>query len=54
VTPSLPLPAPLLFEGGERRLGQLDGLARSLWLGGMTNSQGSLEPRLDALAGLRE
>ena len=52
---SLPtaLPAPLLFESGERRLAKLDGLARSLWLGGLTNSQGSLEPRLDALAGLR-
>ncbi|MCX7168169.1 MAG: VWA domain-containing protein [Rhodocyclales bacterium] len=49
----IPLPAPLLFESGERRLATLDGLARSLWLGGLTNSQGSLEPRLDALAGLR-
>lgn len=48
-----PLPAPLLFEGGERRLATLDALARSHWMGGMTNSQGSLEPRLDALAGLR-
>jgi uncharacterized protein with von Willebrand factor type A (vWA) domain len=48
-----PLPAPLLFEGGERRLAALEGLARPLWLGGLTNSQGSLEPRLDALAGLR-
>ncbi len=48
-----PLPAPLLFAGGERRLAMLDGLARSLWLGGMTHSQGSLEPRLDALAELR-
>lgn len=47
------LPAPLLFAGGESRLGTLDRLARSLWLGGLTNSQGCLEPRLDALAGLR-
>ncbi|MDK9704329.1 MAG: VWA domain-containing protein [Sulfuritalea sp.] len=50
---SAALPASLLFESGERRLATLDGLARSLWLGGLTNSQGSLEPRLDALAGLR-
>ncbi len=54
MSPSLPLPAPLLFERGERRLAPLDGLARSLWLGGMTHSQGSLEPRLDALTGLRD
>ena len=47
------LPAPLLFEGGERRLETLDALARSHWLGGMTHSQGSLEPRLAALAELR-
>ncbi len=47
------LPAPLLFEAGEGRLAKLDGLARSLWLGGLTNSQGCLEPRLDALADLR-
>ena len=51
---SPPLPAPLLFERGERRLASLDGLTRSLWLGGMTNSQGSLESRLGALAGLRD
>ena len=49
----LPLPVPLLFAGGERRLAMLDGLARSLWLGGMTNSQGSLELRLNALTELR-
>ena len=48
-----PLPAPLLFAAGESRLATLDGLARSLWLGGLTNSQGSLEPRLAALAALR-
>jgi len=53
VNSPLPLPAPLLFAGGERRLATLDGLVRSLWLGGMTNSQGSLEPRLEALAELR-
>jgi hypothetical protein len=35
------------------RPGKLDGLARPLWLGGLTNSQGSLEPRLVALAELR-
>ena len=48
-----PLPASLLFESGERRLAALDALAQSHWLGGMTNSQGSLEPRLAALAELR-
>jgi len=31
----------------------LDDLARKLWLGGMTNSQGRLEPRLHTLAALR-
>ena len=43
---------PLLFEAKERRLEALDRLARSLWLGGLTNSQGSLEPRLESLAAL--
>ena len=47
------LPPSLLFADGERCLATLDGLARSLWLGGLTNSQGSLEPRLAALADLR-
>ncbi|MDP2135421.1 MAG: VWA domain-containing protein [Sulfuritalea sp.] len=51
---TLPLPEPLLFEGDERRLALLDGLARSLWLGGSTHSQGCLEPRLAALTGLRD
>jgi uncharacterized protein with von Willebrand factor type A (vWA) domain len=50
---SAALPASLLFAAGEHHLAALDGLARSLWLGGLTNSQGSLEPRLDALASLR-
>jgi len=48
------LPRPLLFEGEEGRLAALDALARSLWLGGMTNSQGCLESRLQSLAALRE
>ena len=43
----------MLFAAGEGRLAALDGLARALWLGGLTNSQGSLEPRLAALAYLR-
>jgi uncharacterized protein with von Willebrand factor type A (vWA) domain len=43
----------LLFSAGEARLAALDALARAHWLGGMTNSQGRLEPRLDALATLR-
>jgi len=47
------LPAPLLFAAGEGRLEALEHLARSHWLGGLTNSQGSLEPRLAALAHLR-
>lgn len=50
---SAPLPAPVLFASHEARLATLDALARRLWLGGLTNAQGSLEPRLDALAGLR-
>ncbi|MBK9019385.1 MAG: VWA domain-containing protein [Sulfuritalea sp.] len=54
VAPADKRPPPLLFDSGERRLAVLDALARSLWLGGMTNSQGSLEPRLDALAALRD
>jgi len=44
---------PLLFEQREARLAPLERLPRSLWLGSMINSQGSLEPRLQALAGLR-
>ncbi|HMV22353.1 MAG TPA: VWA domain-containing protein, partial [Rhodocyclaceae bacterium] len=44
---------PLLFEAQEARLEALDALARNLWLGGLTNAEGELEPRLAALAGLR-
>ena len=44
----------MLFEAEEGRLAALDGLARKLWLGGLTNSQGCLEPRLQSLAALRE
>ena len=47
-----PLPPALLFAGAEARLATLDALARRLWLGGMTNSQGTLESRLDALGEL--
>jgi hypothetical protein len=36
-----PLPAALLFAQGESRLAALDALARSQWLGGMINSQGT-------------
>ncbi|HUY03501.1 MAG TPA: VWA domain-containing protein, partial [Rhodocyclaceae bacterium] len=43
----------MLFEAEEGRLAALDGLARKLWLGGLTNSQGRLEPRLESLAALR-
>lgn len=45
---------PLLFEAREQRLAALDNLSRSLWLGGMTNAQGQLEPRLQALLMLRD
>jgi len=45
---------PLLFEARERRLEALDALERKLWLGGLTNSQGCLEPRLESLVALRQ
>jgi uncharacterized protein with von Willebrand factor type A (vWA) domain len=45
---------PLLFEAREQRLAALDNLSRSLWLGGMTNAQGALEPRLQSLVMLRD
>lgn len=48
------VPPPLLFEAGESRLEALDVLARKLWLGGLTNSQGCLESRLQSLAALRQ
>ena len=44
----------LLFEQQEARLAALEGLPRSLWLGSMINSHGSLEPRLHALQHLRD
>ena len=44
---------PLLFERREARLAALERLPRKLWLGGMINSQGVLEPRLGALEQLR-
>jgi uncharacterized protein with von Willebrand factor type A (vWA) domain len=44
----------LLFEQREQRLAALACLPRSLWLGSLINSLGSLEPRLCALHGLRE
>ncbi len=43
-----------LFEQCEGRLAALDRLPRSLWLGGLVNSQGALEPRLEALTQLRD
>jgi len=42
-----------MFEAEEGRLAALGALARKLWLGGLTNSQGRLEPRLESLAALR-
>ncbi|MCF8179506.1 MAG: VWA domain-containing protein, partial [Sulfuritalea sp.] len=47
------LPKPLLFAAEEGRLADLDELARILWLGGLTNSQGKLESRLATLKHLR-
>lgn len=44
----------LLFEQREERLAALAMLPRSLWLGSLINSRGSLEPRLCALQGLRK
>lgn len=45
---------PLLFGQREARLAALECLPRSLWLGSLVNALGSLEPRLHALAGLRD
>jgi uncharacterized protein with von Willebrand factor type A (vWA) domain len=44
---------PLLFERAEAELATLDDLPRSLWLGGLTNSQGELAPRLETLLAVR-
>ncbi|HTT09857.1 MAG TPA: VWA domain-containing protein [Burkholderiaceae bacterium] len=40
---------PLLFEQAEAQLAALDNLPRTLWLAGLTNSQGPVEPRLATL-----
>jgi uncharacterized protein with von Willebrand factor type A (vWA) domain len=45
---------PRLFEQREAQLAALDRLPRSLWLGSLVNSQGSLAPRLRALQSMRE
>ena len=45
---------PLLFEAKEQRLAALDSLSSKLWLGGMTNAEGQLEPRLRSLFQLRD
>ena len=42
-----------LFARREARLAALDALPRSLWLGSLVNSQGTLEPRLNRLQDLR-
>ena len=47
------MPPPRLFEQREARLSALNALSRKHWLNGMVHSQGTLEPRLAALAGLR-
>ncbi|WP_230971393.1 VWA domain-containing protein [Nitrogeniibacter aestuarii] len=46
-------PSPRLFAELEARLADLDALPRGLWLGGLTNSQGTVEPRLRQLLALR-
>lgn len=43
-----------MFEQREAQLAALDQLPRSLWLGSLINSQGSLAPRLRALQSMRE
>ncbi len=48
------LPQPRLFEQREARLAALDALSRKHWLGGLTNSQGRLDPRLASLVVLRQ
>lgn len=45
--------SPLLFERAEAHLAALEALPRCLWLGGITNSQGLLTARLEALVVLR-
>lgn len=45
---------PLLFEAKEHRLAALDSLSSKLWLGGVTNAEGDLEPRLQTLLMLRD
>lgn len=47
------LPTPRLFAALEARLAVLDDLPRGLWLGGLTNSRGTIEPRLAQLLALR-
>lgn len=47
-------PVSLLFEQREARLAALDALSRKHWLGGLTHSQGRLDPRLDGLVALRK
>lgn len=47
-------PAALLFEQREAQLAALDQLSRRHWLGGLTNSQGRLDPRLAGLVALRK
>lgn len=51
---SNPLPSPVMFESLEMPLAPLERLARRLWLGGLTHSQGLLEPRLAGLEQWRD
>jgi uncharacterized protein with von Willebrand factor type A (vWA) domain len=48
------LPHPVMFETLETPLAPLERLARRLWLGGLTNSQGQLESRLAGLEQWRD
>lgn len=49
-----PAPPSLLFAAAEAQLAALDALPRPMWLGGLTHTQGVLEPRLVQLAQLRD
>lgn len=51
---SNPPPSPVMFESLEMPLAPLERLARGLWLGGLTHSQGLLEPRLAGLEQWRD
>lgn len=47
-------PDSLLFAAVESRLAALNALPRPMWLGGLTHTQGRLEPRLQGLVQMRD